>query len=143
MPALTEFIQDLERLLRSGEESQAESLVAAAAADPDRGALRHALGLCALCAHRKDAAGCLAHAQLAAALDPEEPLSHQYLAVAHLMRGDRAAAAAHARDAVAHGGGRRSLGWLANILLGSDQAAEAEAVYRQMLELDPADEQAL
>lgn len=153
MLALADFIQDLEHALTADDAARAEALITAAAADPEHGVVRRELGRAAVSAHDKDAALTQRHAQAAAALAPQEPLCHQYLAVAALMRGDRAAAESHARDAADRaarsaavndrGGSRRSLGWLGNILLGSNKVAEAEAVYRQMLELDPADEQAL
>ena len=137
---MEDFIQRLERLFAAGERDQAAALIASYEATD---AVRHALGLAALAAHDKDAAACTRHAERAFALRPYEPMTLQYMAVAALLRGDRAAAEDHARTAVERGGGLRSLGWLANIQLGAGEVVAAEATYRRMLELDPGNVHAL
>src|SRR3954467_15643118 len=99
---MDDFIDGLERWFAAGDVAQAEAQVAACeASDP----ARHALGRAALAAHAKDAAGTPAYADRASALAPDQPMVLQYLAIAALLRGDRAAAEAHAEAAVAHGGG--------------------------------------
>jgi len=137
---MEDLIDRLERLFAAGERVQAVAMIASYEAnDP----ARHALGLAALAAHDKDAVECARHAERARALQPSDPMVLQCLAVAALMRGDREAAEAHAQAAVSHGGGVRSLGWLANLQLGAGKPAAAEASYRQMLELAPGNVQAL
>jgi tetratricopeptide (TPR) repeat protein len=134
------LIEQLERLFAAGELGQATDLIYSyEITDP----ARHALGLAALAAHEKDAAGCARHAERAHALRPGEPLALQYMAVAALMQGDLKGAERHVREAVARGGGVRSLGWLGNIQLGAGEAHAAEETYRRMLELDPGSVQAL
>src|SRR4051812_14983699 len=137
---MEDFIERLERLFAAGELAQATALIASYEATD---AVRHALGVAALAAHHKDAAGCTRHAERAHVLRPHDPMVLQYMAVAALLRGDRKAAEAHARTAVDRGGGLRSLGWLGNIQLGAGDVAAAEHTYRRMLELSPGHVQAL
>jgi tetratricopeptide (TPR) repeat protein len=137
---MEDFIERLERLFAAGELAQAAALIATYEATD---AVRHALGMAALAAHHKDAAGCTRHAERAHALRPHDPMALQYMAIAALLRGDRKAAEAHARTAVDRGGGVRSLGWLGNIQLGAGDVAAAEQTYRHMLELAPGHVQAL
>jgi tetratricopeptide (TPR) repeat protein len=137
---MEDFIERLERMFAAGELAQAAALVASY--EPTD-AVRHALGMAALAAHDKDAAGCTRHAERAHALRPHDPMTLQYMAVAALLRGDRQAAEDHARAAVLRGGGLRSLGWLGNIQLGAGDVRAAEQTYRRMLELDPGHVQAL
>jgi tetratricopeptide (TPR) repeat protein len=137
---MEDFIERLERLFAAGELARAAALIASYEATD---AVRHALGMAALAAHEKDAAGCARHAERAHALRPHDPMTLQYMAVAALMRGDRKAAEDHARAAVERGGGLRSLGWLGNIQLGAGDVRAAEDTYRRMLELDPGHVQAL
>src|SRR4051812_37912950 len=112
---MQDLIERVERLLAAGEVDAASAIVRSfEAADP----AAHALGLAAVAAHAQDAAGCTRHAERAHALRPGEPMVLHYLAVAALLRGERERAEDHARDAVARGGGLRSLGWLANLELG-------------------------
>ncbi len=127
-------------MFAAGELAQAAALIASYEATD---AVRHALGMAALAAHDKDAAGCTRHAERAHALRPHDPMALQSMAVAALLRGDRQAAEAHARAAVERGGGLRSLGWLGNIQLGAGDVAAAEHTYRRMLELAPGHVQAL
>jgi len=137
---MEDFIERLERMFAAGELAQAAALIASYEATD---AVRHALGMAALAAHDKDAAGCTRHAGRAHALRPHDPMTLQYMAVAALLRGERKAAEDHARAAVARGGGLRSLGWLGNIQLGAGDVPAAEQTYRRMLELDPGHVQAL
>jgi tetratricopeptide (TPR) repeat protein len=137
---MEDFIERLERMFAAGELAQAAALIASY--EPTD-AVRHALGMAALAAHDKDAAGCTRHAERAHALRPHDPMTLQYMAVAALLRGDRKAAETHARAAVERGGGLRSLGWLGNIQLGAGDVAAAEQTYRRMLELSPGHVQAL
>jgi tetratricopeptide (TPR) repeat protein len=136
---MQELIERLERLFAAGDLDQAAALVRSHEADP----AGHALGLAALAAHQRDAAGCARHAERAHALRPSDPTVLHYMAVAALMRGDRDAAEDHARDAAARGGGVRSLGWLGNLQLGAGKVRAAEDSYRRMLALDPGNVQAL
>ena len=137
---MQDLIERLERLFAAGDAVQAAALIGSyEASDP----ARHALGLAALAAHDNDAARCSEHAARAQALAPDEPSVLHYVALAALMRGDRPIAEDHARAAVARGGGLRSLGLLGNLELGAGKLAAAEATYRQMLELDPGNVQAL
>lgn len=137
---MDDLITRIQSLLASGAVVEAEQLLQAEAA---RQPVLATVGRAALAAHRSDAAACFAEATAAHALDPREPAASEYLAVAHLMRGDTPTAERYARAAVDLGGGRRSLGGLANILLGSGRPGEAEEVYRQILDAFPADLQAL
>jgi tetratricopeptide (TPR) repeat protein len=137
---MEELIDRLERLFAAGERAQAVAMIGAyEPTDP----ARHALGLAALAAHDQDAVACAGHAERAYALQPGDPMVLQQMAVAALMRGERQAAEDHAAAAVAHGGGVRSLGWLANLQLGAGKIGAAEASYRRMLELAPGNVQAL
>jgi tetratricopeptide (TPR) repeat protein len=137
---MEDLIEQMQRLFAAGNLARAATLVRSYEGT-DRA--RYELGLAALAAHDRDAAGCTRHAERAHALCPDDPIVLQYLAVAALLRGDRPAAEAHARAAVACGGGARSLGWLANLQLGAGYARDAEETYQRMLALDPDNVQAL
>lgn len=136
---LEDLIPPLEALFAADDMNGAEALVGSfTTSDP----ARHALGRAALCAHRKDADGCEAHARAALALRPADPAALQYLAVAQLLRDRPGDAVAPLREA-AQSGSTRALGFLGNVLLGLGRLKEAEAIYLQILGREPDHVQAL
>jgi tetratricopeptide (TPR) repeat protein len=130
------FLAEIDQLLAAGEYDRALALVRSFEHSYP---VRYEVGMAALAAHRGDAADCLAHAERAYLLVPNDAVVVQHMAIA----GDAATAERYAREAVDRDGSLRSLGGLANVLYGAGKAKEAEAVFRRMLEKDPHHLQAL
>jgi tetratricopeptide (TPR) repeat protein len=101
------------------------------------------VGMAAIAAARHDTPGCLAHAERAWALAPDDPIALQYLAAAHGLAGDPEAAERFARQAANRDMGSRSHAALGNVLLSAGKAEDAEAAYRAALDRDPGCAQAL
>lgn len=104
---------------------------------------RYEAAQAALSVHAKHAPEAEEHARRAEAHAPGDPVPPYYLAVAAILREDKALAVGHAEQAVARGGGLRALGLLGNLYLETGRVMEAEATYRRMLDLDPQNVQAL
>ena len=136
---MEDFVRQIQEQLAAGSYDGAVALVDA---EQVRDPARHALGLAVLAVARNDVAAAIDFSGRAAALS-DEPVVHEHLAVAHLMRGDHAAAEAPARRAVERGGGKRALGGLANILLTVGKFGESEAAFKKLLEQDAGDVGAL
>lgn len=137
--SMEDLLPTLEAHFAADDVAGAEALVAGFA---DSDPARHALGLAALAAHRKDPAACETYAREALALRPADPAALQYQAVAALLRDRPAEALAPLREA-AQAGSTRALGFLGNVLLGLGRLKEAEGVYQQILTREPTHVQAL
>lgn len=132
---MEDFVRRIQERLSVGSYDEAVALVKA---EETRDPAKHALGAAILAITRNDVAAAIDLAGRAAALS-DDPLVHEHLAVAHLMRGDQAAAEAPARRGVERGGGKRALGGLGNILLGLGKFGEAEETFQKLVDLDPSD----
>jgi tetratricopeptide (TPR) repeat protein len=134
------FVDGLVAQVLDGDTDRALSTVAALR---DTEPLRYHLGMAAIGTAREDAAQTFEHATAALAHDADNVLGLQYLALAWLLRGDGERAEQLARQALNRDDSLRSRRGLAQILERLGRPDDAERTWRDVLDGDPRNVEAL